>query len=278
MPSLRTPIKALFFTGFFFVQGLFASNHSIDAYLEYLSSHHLGRRGDYTKGEMQIVDRREEILEIQKRYYNEFLQKGCSPEEAEKYSRVGVIEEDARWVWLRDPLILPNGKTTAHNRFFPKNQLFHGVPGVSVMAISDTKEILVNVIFRHATREWEIELPRGGVEKDETPEKAALRELREETGVRANKAVKIASIAPDSGTLASTLDIFVVNEIALSGERSLDDCEVIHDCLFLSKQALKQAFVDGVIELEIGGNRVKVFCRDPFLASALLVAEAKSLL
>lgn len=259
------------------MQELCASNENIEKYLEYLPSTNFGQIGDYTKGEMQIVNDFDAILAVQQHYYNEFIQKGYAPFDAEKYSRVGVVDEDRYWIWFRDPLILPDGKTTAYNRFLPKSGL-NGAAGVSVMGISKEEKILVNVIFRHATREWEIELPRGGRGKNETSEEAALRELQEETGIRSNSALKIASIASDSGILANILDIFVVRELSSFNEMDREDCEIIHGCLLMTKQELKQAFVNGYIQMEINERIVKVFCRDPFLASALLIAEAKGML
>lgn len=270
-------LKSLLVVSLFCIQGLYATAHeNIIRYLDYLPSSNFGQIGDYTKGEMQIIDNYDAILQVQNQYYNEFIQRGCAPDEAEKYSRVGVVAEDRYWIWLRDPLILPNGKTTAYNRFFPKSGL-NGAAGVSVMSISKENTVLVNVIFRHATREWEIELPRGGRGKHETSEEAALRELLEETGIKAKSALKIGSVASDSGILANTLDIFVVKDFFSTNETDREDCEAIHDCVFLSKQQLKQAIVGGSIELIIHGHKINVCCRDPFLASALLIAETKGI-
>ncbi len=270
-------MRSIFLVILLLAQGLYASSTSINKYLEYLTSPGFGHLGDFMKGEMQIVDNKESIDSIEEKYYQEFIQKGCSPGEAEKYSRVGVVDEDRYWIWFRDPLVLPNGKTTAFNRFFPKSGL-DGAAGVSVMGINETNEILVNIIFRHATREWEIELPRGGRGKNESSEQAALRELEEETGVQAKSAFKLGSIASDSGILSNVLDIFVVHELVLSENIDREDCEAIDRVVFMTKQALKQAFVDGFIEIEIAGYKTVVFCRDPFLATALLIAEAKLIL
>jgi ADP-ribose diphosphatase len=270
-------IKRIFFVSILFIQSQFASTVNIEKYLDYLHFSNIGRIGDFNQQEMQIVDDYNAIYGIQQKYYNEFIAKGCNHFDAERYSRVGVVEEDKYWIWFRDPLILPNGKTTAYNRFFPKSGL-NGSAGVSVMGISQQKEILVNVIFRHATREWEMELPRGGREKDETSKQAALREFKEETGITAKKAFKIGSIASDSGILANVLDIFVTQELSNPKNTKREDCEIIHECLFISKNEIKKAFVDGFTFLEINKKKVKVFCRDPFLASALLIAETKEIL
>lgn len=254
-----------------------AAHENIIKYLEYLPASHFGQIGDYTRGEMQIVDSYDAILDVQNKYYNEFIQKGYAPIDAEKYSRVGVVTEDKYWIWLRDPLILPNGKTTAYNRFFPKTAL-NGAAGVSVMGISKESKVLINIIFRHATREWELELPRGGRGKQETSEEAALRELAEETGTQAKSALKIGSIASDSGILTNIMDIFVVRDFISSNEMDREECEAIDECRLLSKQELKEAFANGFIELSIKGRKVKVYCRDSLLASALLLAEIRGML
>lgn len=277
MKPMSIRLKLLVFGSLLAIQALWAVHENIAKYLEYLPSSNFGRLGDFTKGEMQIISDYDAILEVQNRYCAEFMKKGYSSETAQEYSRVGVVAEDRYWIWLRDPLILPNGKTTAYNRFFPKSGL-NGVAGVSVMGISKEGQVLVNLLFRHATREWEIELPRGGRGGSETGEEAALRELSEETGIRADAAFKIGSIASDSGILANVLDLFVVKDFIPSGEIDREECEAIRDCIFLSKQELKEAFVNGYIELAIDGCTMRVFCRDPFLASALLIAETKGIL
>ncbi|HEY8171948.1 MAG TPA: NUDIX hydrolase [Dehalococcoidia bacterium] len=60
----------------------------------------------------------------------------------------------------------------------------YGVAVVLVPVDVDGRLLLVRQ-YRHPVRAWLLELPAGGVdERDETPEAAAQRELREETGHR----------------------------------------------------------------------------------------------
>jgi ADP-ribose pyrophosphatase len=60
----------------------------------------------------------------------------------------------------------------------------YGTAVVLVPIATDGRLLLVRQ-YRHATRCWLLELPAGGVdERDASPEAAALRELREETGHR----------------------------------------------------------------------------------------------
>jgi ADP-ribose pyrophosphatase len=56
---------------------------------------------------------------------------------------------------------------------------------VVLVPIDDAGQVLMVRQYRHAVGAWLLELPAGGIdERDATPEEAALRELREETGHR----------------------------------------------------------------------------------------------
>src|ERR1700741_3666225 len=54
--------------------------------------------------------------------------------------------------------------------------------GVAVIALTDDGRMVMVEQFRHGTRLTSLELPSGVVDEGETPEDAARRELREETG------------------------------------------------------------------------------------------------
>lgn len=57
--------------------------------------------------------------------------------------------------------------------------------GVLVMALTSDGKIILVRQFRHAIRATTLEFPAGSIERGETPEEAAKRELLEETGYRA---------------------------------------------------------------------------------------------
>ena len=76
------------------------------------------------------------------------------------------------------------------------NYAIQSLDFVVVIAITDQNEILLVRQYRHAVDTTTLELPAGHVEKDETPEQAARKELREETGHDAAHFELIASLSP----------------------------------------------------------------------------------
>jgi ADP-ribose pyrophosphatase len=137
--------------------------------------------------------------------------------------------------------------------------------------------VVLNLNFRHATRSWELELPRGARREGETLEQTAVRELREETGYHIDKAIFLGKMATDSGLSTSLVPIFLA-QVSKQGQSTQDDSEAIHSALAFSKEEIKQGLARGYIELEIKGQLVKVPCRDSFVAFSVLLAEAKTLL
>ena len=67
---------------------------------------------------------------------------------------------------------------------------------VCIIAVTAKRELLLVRQFRHAVAERTLELPAGHVEKAETPEQAARKELLEETGHVAEKFELLACLSP----------------------------------------------------------------------------------
>jgi ADP-ribose pyrophosphatase len=77
---------------------------------------------------------------------------------------VGVIAKNKwGWLWLNDACKFPDGHEGVFGRILSTKQL-EPVQGVGVMPITPEGKIILINNFRHATRSWEIELPRGLVE------------------------------------------------------------------------------------------------------------------
>lgn len=250
----------------------------IFSYLNLMKQHAetLGPLGSWKRGEIEIALHPEQIKKIENQTKLRLMSQGISENLAETWSTVGVVAEDNYWIWIRDAVTFPSGVYGTYDRVMWKNAL-EGPAGVGILAVLSNKKLVVNLNYRHATRGWEIEIPRGGRQTGETPEAAAKRELREETGYLLEKSTLLGIMAPDSGVQSDLVPIFFA-EVFHSGETNKEFSEAILDNPAFTKQELKEGFLRGYLEVQLRGEVIKAYCRDPALAYALLQAEGKGLL
>ncbi len=100
-------------------------------------------------------------------------------------------------------------------------------PGSFAIVASDARDRLVLVRqYRHPARRSLWELPAGTAEPGEHPQSGALRELEEETGYRAGRIRRIASLFATPGFCEEVLHLFFATDLQ-AGEQSLDEDERI---------------------------------------------------
>lgn len=210
--------------------------------------------GDASKGEIQIITDPSRMAEIEKA----------------KGREVGIISKDRFRIWINDACVLSNGQERVFGRIVPTYALESSRGGVAIMPILPDGRVVLNCNFRHATRSWEIELPRGGIDPGESPQDAAKREVLEETGMVLANLKLLGEMVPDDGLYSLIVPVYTGNVVdRLDPEREAG--EAIADNVFLTKSEIKQAFAKGFIEVEINGEKQRVPFRDPFLAYALLI-------
>ena len=235
---------------------------TLNNYFKYLNtySNTLGPFGKAENGEIEIIQDRQEIAEI----------------EQETGRVVGLVAEDKYWIWLDDAVQFPNKTYGVYGRLLWRSSL-NGRAGVVIMAILPNGKVVLNRNFRHATRSWEYELPRGAREPHETIEIAANREAKEETGMIVEELFLLGEIAVDSGTLNTIAPIFYARVVGRQ-ESTPEDSEAIASIDAFSIEELKKGFVDGYLTKEIHGQKQQIPLRDPFLAYALLMAGLRKLI
>ena len=74
---------------------------------------------------------------------------------------------------------------------------------------------------------WITEIPAGRVENSESPEEAALRELKEETGYEARKLLKLASVRVSPGYSDELMHLYLATDLVES-EASPEEGEIIN--------------------------------------------------
>ena len=97
----------------------------------------------------------------------------------------------------------------------------------TVVIISTVKDKLVIIKQRQPQTKWFYSLPSGRMDKKgESPKKAALRELLEETGMKPEK-LKLWKTYHSSGKVVNTVHVFIAQNCDVVAKQKLDDGEKI---------------------------------------------------
>ncbi|MCR6639172.1 MAG: NUDIX hydrolase [Sporocytophaga sp.] len=151
-----------------------------------------------------------------------------------------------KWYKLRKDLVqLPDGKIVDDYFVSVRPEV------VVIFAITKNKKVVLVKQYKHGSGEILIELP-GGIYDPETesPEEAALRELKEETGY-SGKVVKIAELIDNPTKDTNKIHLYGVKNAIKSGEQNLDDTEAI-EVLLVSIEELKTMLLQG--EIKVSGS------------------------
>lgn len=115
---------------------------------------------------------------------------------------------------------LDNGKTA-------KREIVRHRGGVAIVALTKDNEIFMVRQFRKPYDKELLEVPAGKLEKGEIPEETALRELKEETGLSAERVALITIMYPSPGYTDEKIYIYKA-EALTQGEISLDEDEFLN--------------------------------------------------
>ncbi len=248
---------------FLFVASLGAATENYQGYLELLQKYPetLGPMGSAARGEIEIISDPQRMQEIEKKTKR----------------KVGIVAQDNYWIWLNDAVRFPSGKDGVYGRLLWMRSL-EGTAGVAVMPILPDGKIALNRTFRHATRSWEYELPRGMIELNESLEQAALREVKEETGMVIDQLHFLGKMAVDTGLTNTAVPIFMA-KVVRKEESSPEESEAIAAIEAFSIDAIKEGYRNGYLSwTDASGNTTQILLRDPFLTFALFQAQVRDLL
>jgi ADP-ribose pyrophosphatase len=174
-----------------------------------------------------------------------------------EWSRVGVAFRDQYVLLLRDAVRYVDGSVGTYIRAVEPKSAF---PGVVVLPLWHG-QVLVIRHFRHATRGWHLEIPRGsGLAAD--PRESARRELAEEIGATGARLIELGTMYPDTGLTNSRVALFCAEVASYSAPEAI---EGITEILPLQVERFEEMIDSGELE-------------DGYLLAAYARAKARGLI
>lgn len=120
-----------------------------------------------------------------------------------------------------DDVTLPNGKTA-------KREIVKHPGAVAILAVTDEGKLVLVEQYRKALERSLIEIPAGKIDKGESIEETARRELEEETGYGAKELTYIQSFATSPGFADEVIHLFLARGLYVLEERlALDEDEFV---------------------------------------------------
>jgi ADP-ribose pyrophosphatase len=183
----------------------------LDNYFALMDSHPELFRNE--NAPLKIVRNETEILNWQ----NE--QKDTPPE----YIEIGILSQDSYIMTLRDLVEFPDGSKFGHTRVIYSANL-SGKYGVIILPVLESRVLLINH-FRHSTRQWHLEVPRGYGEIGLSSEENVYKELAEEVGAETSSLVSLGSVYPETGLESQKVDMFLANLISVKSPNANEGIE-----------------------------------------------------
>lgn len=117
---------------------------------------------------------------------------------------VGVVYADRFVTLVRDAVRFPGGAPGLYVRMLSTV----ASPGAVVLPLTPAGDVVLVEHYRHATRSWHWEVPRGMGAPGATGADNAVRELAEEIGAEVTELISLGRMHPDSGLIGDHVELF----------------------------------------------------------------------
>jgi ADP-ribose pyrophosphatase len=118
---------------------------------------------------------------------------------------------------------------------------------VNIIPITEDQKVVMVKQYRHGSKEITLEIPGGLMDLGDTPEKAAARELLEETGYQARKYVEVGVVSPNPAIFSNRCYTFLAQNAEKVMEPMPDQTEDI-EVVLIPLQDIPQLIETGKID------------------------------
>lgn len=148
------------------------------------------------------------------------------------------VKFEGRILKLRvDTVELPDGTTSTR-------EIIEHPGGVAVIAVDENGYVPMVTQFRKPYEKMIMELPAGKLDNGEDPLDCGIRELEEETGLKAHNFVSLGAVLPSPGYAAEMIYVYLATDL-YEGTVHLDEGE------FLS---VEKIHIDTLIDMVMNGK------------------------
>jgi 8-oxo-dGTP pyrophosphatase MutT (NUDIX family) len=211
-------------------------------YLDFIKKYpkYLGNIGNYRDGEIEVVSDVTLFSKCEEGAAKIMMTAGVPKEDAKKRGLIGVYDENRWGISIHEPLRLPNGNYTTFNRWISWGALESGFAGVVIVPLTSDGRYIFLKNYRNATKNWCIEFPRGNKDPGNSLLTTLKNELSEEMGATIiEDPRKVGEVFPDSGVLASRVEIFTV-KVKITGMAEHEVTEAIRGLIFMPKDRVRE--------------------------------------
>lgn len=139
-----------------------------------------------------------------------------------------------------DEVNLPNGRTS-------KRELIEHPGAVAILALTADNKIIMVEQYRKALERSIIEVPAGKLEKGESPETTAMRELEEETGYTADSLELIQSFSTSPGFADEVVHLFFAEGLRKAESGAVTDEDEFVELMEVTVEEAEQMMKDNRI-------------------------------
>ncbi|WKZ38716.1 MAG: NUDIX hydrolase [Anaerolineales bacterium] len=180
---------------------------------------------------IKIVQEPDAIKDWQEQRQKELASKNLP----QNWADIGVVFHDPYFFVVRDLVQFPNGRLNGYCRVLSEANLSGG-HGAVVLPEYEGKVMLLHQ-YRHPTRKWHYEVPRGYGELNTPAEENARKEVEEETGGTIEKLVNLGEFYNNTGFEGGAVSLFYAK---LSSIGQPNEDEGIESFVWLTVKELEE--------------------------------------